>query len=244
MFALFFTTLLTLSGFEGIGNECRNCNGYEARSAIPVFYEVQRYQKEVDFEELYGYVARQMRASIDTLQFFPLLYVYSNEILNEDLFFSSLHLHCRNPISTNKTIFRLSELTEVYFRFGVANFFKYKKIRTKFDCVSRVFVYSQAGEYLTTFSVDDNCFIHPSWGMGISNLNEFPDVSFVLSYNNTLNFYFILQKNKQIDIIDIDSNQAFKKTSWKDICPILEISERTSPNRPLSNTKRKWSEDI
>ena len=235
-----FIILLSLISFEGKENECSNCNRDDARSAAPVFYEVQRYQKEVNFEELYGYVAKQMRASIDTLQFFSLLDVYSNEILNEDLFFSSLHLHCRNPMSTNKTIFRLSELTEVYFRFGVANFFNYKKIRKKFDCVSRVFVYSQSGEYLTTFSVDDNCFIHPSWGMGISNLNEFPDVSFVLSYNSTLNFYFILLKNKQIDIIDIDSNQDFKKASWKDIIPILEISERTSTDRPFSNTKRKY----
>ena len=209
-------------------------------SRIPVLNEVERYQKEVDFQELYNFVARRMKASMDTLRFYPEIIVFSEIFQDERSFTESLHLYRYRTLSKKEQIANIPSKVKSYLKSGLFNIKEYSKLRKNFDSIGYIFIYNDKGEYLKTFSFWDNHFVHPSWGIQIWNLSDYPKVEYLLKFDCWADYYYICSDESNLEIIESKPYHHFERTSWGEFYRVLKKFRGSRINIPITDLVRKY----
>lgn len=241
MFLILVSSILFLNSIVMNGEESNDISFQMNKpSRIPVLNEMERYQKEVDFQELYSFVARRMKASMDTLRFYPELMVFSESFQDERSFTESLHLYRPRTLSKKELIASIPSKIKSYLKSGLFNINEYSKLRKKFDCVGYVFIYNDKGEFLKTFSLWENHFVHPSWGIQIWNLSNYPKVEYLLKFDCWGDYYFIHSEENNLEIIESKLYHQFERISWDEFYHVLKKFRGSRIAFPVTDLVRKY----
>ena len=224
-----------------IGGEI-NDNSFQRNepSRIPVLDEVRRYQEEVNFQELYSFVAKRMKASMDTLRFYPELIIFTESFQDERSFTESLHLYRYRTLSKKEQFANIPSKIKSYLKSGLFNINEYSKLRKKFDCIGYIFIYNDKGEYLKTFSFWENHFVHPSWGIQIWNLSDYPKVEYLLKFDSWIDYYFICSDESNLEIIESKPYHQFERISWDEFFRVLKKLRGSKIDIPVADLVRKY----
>lgn len=252
MLLILVSSILFLNGSFMNGEEINNSLFQTNESSrLPIIGEIQRYQKEVDFQELYSFIAKRMNASMDTLRFYPVLQVFSENFQDEISFTESLHLYRPRilskkeqftTMSLQERFYRKSSIVKAYSRSGPFNLSKYHKLRKNYDCVGDIFICNDKGKYLKTFSLWENLFIHPSWGRQIWNLDDYPKVEYLLLFD-CWDFFLICSDESHVEILDEELYHQFVRIPWDEFYRVVKKYRGDRIGIPITDLVRKYPEE-